>query len=157
MKTFLLTIALFGAALAAQAQTVYRCGPDGRSYSDSPCKDGRTIDVSDARSADQARAAADAAQRQQQMADGLRKERLAREAEGNRRTAVALGPALVEPERPVAKGKKNAAQPRKRQRVTPAPSKLPKAPRQRLGQAQALAPAAGTSPSTVRASPRTPG
>jgi len=140
MKTLVLTIALCAAALSAQAQTVYRCGADGRSYSDSPCKDGRAVDVSDARSAEQARAAADAAQRQQQLADGLRRERHAREAEGSRRTAATLGPATVKTERSVAKGKQSAPPPRKRQRVTPGPKKLPippTGPGQRPGQAAA--------------------
>ena len=136
MKHLNLSILLCGAALLAQAQTVYRCGPDGRSYADSPCKDGRTVDVSDARSTEQARSAATAAQREQQMADSLRRERLAREAEGSRRSVIALNPATAAPERLVAKGKKNAAPPRKRQRVTPGP-KVPKRPAQRLGQAWA--------------------
>jgi len=148
MKSFVVTLALCGAALAAQAQTVYRCGPDGRSYADSPCKDGRAVDVGDARSAEQARAAADAARREQVMADGLRRERHAREAEGSRRGVVALGPASAQADRPAATGKvigkgkgkkKDASAARQRLRLSPASPgpTVPKAPVQRAGQASA--------------------
>jgi hypothetical protein len=63
-----------------QAQTVYRCGPDGRVYSQSPCPQGRAVDVSDDRSATQ-RAAAQARARDDQVrGDALERERLDREA-----------------------------------------------------------------------------
>lgn len=45
------------AAGAAQAQKVYRCGPDGRLYQQTPCNDGQALDASDARSAEQRKAA----------------------------------------------------------------------------------------------------
>jgi hypothetical protein len=44
-------------AAAASAQTVYRCGPEGREYSQVPCKDGRSVDVADPRSKTQQREA----------------------------------------------------------------------------------------------------
>ncbi len=48
------TAALLSASLSwASAQTVYRCGPDGRQYSQTPCADGQTISVNDERSAEQ--------------------------------------------------------------------------------------------------------
>ena len=49
------TVLIAGLMLAtsASAATVYRCGPDGRSYSDTPCAEGRAVAVDDARSADQ--------------------------------------------------------------------------------------------------------
>ncbi|HEY1392687.1 MAG TPA: hypothetical protein VFV25_04900 [Methylibium sp.] len=56
-----LKAALFGSLLAAvataQAQAVYRCGPDGRSYSREPCAGGKAVDVSDPRSPEQCQAA----------------------------------------------------------------------------------------------------
>lgn len=65
---------------SAQAQTVYRCGPDGREYSQTPCPQGRAVNVSDERSAEQ-RAAADARVREDQArGDALERERLNREA-----------------------------------------------------------------------------
>lgn len=74
---------LLGALVAhvgVQAQTVYRCGPDGRVYSQTPCPQGRAVDVSDQRSAEQ-RAAAQARTRDDQArGDALERERLDREA-----------------------------------------------------------------------------
>jgi len=52
-----------GAIGAAEAQKVYRCGPDQRTYQQSPCKDGQAIDASDPRSAAQRDAAQDLAKR----------------------------------------------------------------------------------------------
>ena len=48
MKIWLIGMALL-AASAAQSQTVWRCGPDGRSYANTPCPDGRAVDVADRR------------------------------------------------------------------------------------------------------------
>ena len=80
----LIAIALAGAALAAyaqpKAQKVFRCGPDGRIYSQTPCKDGTAVDVADPRSADQQRAAAQSAQREKAQTDKDARERQAREA-----------------------------------------------------------------------------
>ena len=48
----LLALALSAGGWAgAAAQTVWRCGPDGRSYQQQPCDEGRSVDVSDPRSA----------------------------------------------------------------------------------------------------------
>ncbi len=44
-------------ALGAAAQKVYRCGPDGRIYQQTPCADGASLDASDPRSAEQRQAA----------------------------------------------------------------------------------------------------
>ncbi|HRI16979.1 MAG TPA: hypothetical protein PL196_00505 [Burkholderiaceae bacterium] len=45
----------------AQAQKVYRCGPDGRIYQQSPCNDGKAVDASDPRTAEQRQAAQEVA------------------------------------------------------------------------------------------------
>ena len=47
------------AASGALAQTVYRCGADGRTYQNAPCANGREVDVSDPRTEEQRRAALD--------------------------------------------------------------------------------------------------
>lgn len=39
----LLAIALLVAALPAAAQTVWRCGPEGRTFQSAPCADGRPM------------------------------------------------------------------------------------------------------------------
>ncbi len=64
----------------AQAQTVWRCGPDGRSYSDTPCNDGRVLAAADTRSDAQVQAARDVALRESRLAEQLRQERLKRDA-----------------------------------------------------------------------------
>ena len=67
-------------ASAAQAQTVWRCGPDGRSYSDAPCRDGRALEVAQARPAADLSGAQDMAQRERVLAAKLVRERQQREA-----------------------------------------------------------------------------
>jgi hypothetical protein len=64
-------------ALPAAAQTVYRCGPEGRSYTQQPCDDGRPVRVDDARSDSQRREAEQAAGREARIARRLESERLA--------------------------------------------------------------------------------
>ena len=46
-----------GAAGGAAAQKVYRCGPDGRIYQQTPCNEGQGVDAGDTRSAEQRKAA----------------------------------------------------------------------------------------------------
>jgi hypothetical protein len=48
---------LLCAAFGAAAQTVYRCGPDGRVYQQTACADGKAVDASDPRTAEQRQAA----------------------------------------------------------------------------------------------------
>lgn len=68
------------AASAALAQTqVYRCGPDGRTYSQQPCEGGTTFDASDPRDAAQRAQARQVAAAQQRLATSLERERLAQE------------------------------------------------------------------------------
>ena len=68
------------ACASVQAQAVYRCGPDGRTYSQTPCAQGRAVNVSDERSEEQ-RAAAEARVRgEQARGDALERERLNRES-----------------------------------------------------------------------------
>ncbi len=46
-------LALGAMACGAAAQKVFRCGPDGRVYQQTPCSEGQAIAVDDARSAEQ--------------------------------------------------------------------------------------------------------
>jgi hypothetical protein len=78
MTTSLLLFAADGASEAAQR--VFRCGPDGRTYSQTPCKDGYEIDTDDMRTAEQRKAAAEVLKRDAKLADQMTRERLAREA-----------------------------------------------------------------------------
>jgi hypothetical protein len=62
LLTWLATAPLLAAVGTAQAQKVYRCGAEGRVvYQQSPCNEGKAIDASDTRSAEQRKAAQDVA------------------------------------------------------------------------------------------------
>ena len=80
MRTLLL-LALAFTGHAVHAQAVYRCGPDGRSYSQTPCAQGRAVEVSDERSPQQRRDALDVTERDRALAESLEHDRLAREAQ----------------------------------------------------------------------------
>ena len=70
------------AAGQAAAQTVWRCGADGRSFSDRPCAEGQPLqmaELADRRSAADVQAGHELAARDRQLADSLRRERLDRE------------------------------------------------------------------------------
>lgn len=66
----------------AVAQPVYRCGPDGSTYTQAPCPDGtgREVDVADPRNAAQWSEAADVAQRAAEAGQRMERERLHNEA-----------------------------------------------------------------------------
>ncbi|MEO8155696.1 MAG: DUF4124 domain-containing protein [Rhizobacter sp.] len=103
-------LVLFTGALlvcaSAHAQTVYRCGPEGRTYSQTPCAQGKAVDVSDDRSAEQRAAAQTLARENQVRGDALERERLHREA-GKPATATMIGsrPASAAPAASAAKPK----------------------------------------------------
>jgi hypothetical protein len=103
MRVFTLLGALLMCA-SVQAQTVYRCGPDGRVYSQIPCPEGRVVDVGDERSPQQ-RVVAEARVRDDRArADALERERLDREALPAA-TAGQIGgrPTMAEPQPSVRK------------------------------------------------------
>ena len=135
--TLLLVAGLHG-AVHGSAQTVWRCGPDGRSYSSQPCSDGRAIELPGARPQADVLAAGRAAAAEQRLAAQLRVERLQREREHQARGpglsgfARATAPASVKPQLD------------RQAKLTP--------------KRQALSPeAGGTSTKAARASRRTPG
>ena len=80
MKTALL-FAAFLLAGPAQAQAVWRCGPEGRSYSATPCPEGRVVAVADPRSAADMAAGREVAQRETTLARELVQQRREREKE----------------------------------------------------------------------------
>lgn len=99
MKPWLLIIlwAASAAAMPAQPQKIYRCGPDGRELSQQPCRDaargplpvapGATPVPSDRERAD----AQDRVKREQALADRMERERLAREKADAKLGARAIG------------------------------------------------------------------
>jgi hypothetical protein len=76
----LMACAAVGAQAQTKAQKVFRCGPDGRIYSQTPCKEGTSVDVADPRSAEQQRAAAQTVKREEAMTEKMARERKAQEA-----------------------------------------------------------------------------
>lgn len=85
---------LLAMAAPVSAQTVYRCGADGRSYSQTPCPGGRTVDVDDSRTPEQQQEAQAAADRTARLGSALERERRMDEALAARRSNApgSLGP-----------------------------------------------------------------
>lgn len=110
----------FGAGFAGAASTVYRCGDDGRSFSQQPCPGGQVLAVDDARSAQERRDGETAAARQSRAAELLVRER--RQREGVVPRAASLGrsrsgdPAFA-PSAPGSTGRKAGASPARKKRV----------------------------------------
>ena len=86
MKALLTALALLAALSAAEAQNVYRCGAQ---YSQEPCKDGKAVNVQDARTPEQQQQAREAAAAEKERARQLAKERQA--SETAQRPATASG------------------------------------------------------------------
>jgi len=84
-----LMLASVHAAPERGSDTVYRCGADGRQYSDNACPDGKPVAAADSRSAEQRRHAEDVARRDRELADRMAKEREQRER--NAPGAVGIG------------------------------------------------------------------
>lgn len=86
MKMTHVLLALLMAPAAAQTQTndaaqaVWRCGPDGSSYSATKCPQGRAVATNAARPTADVQAALAAAKREASLAEKLRQERLQAEA-----------------------------------------------------------------------------
>jgi hypothetical protein len=92
-----------GAASAAGPK-IFRCGPDGRIYSQAPCKDGYEVQADDQRSAEQRKAADDVAKRDEKLADKMMRERKAREAADKPVVAVIPNSAAIKAAAPAASG-----------------------------------------------------
>jgi hypothetical protein len=106
-----LVVFLLLAAGAAQAQTIYRCGPQGREYSQLPCKDARPIDA-DSRTPAQRAAAEQVAKDEERRAEALRRERHAREREAQPAAGFTTAPRQEVPaatKRPSSRKKKSDA------------------------------------------------
>ena len=93
-------------AQAALSQTVYRCGPEGRSYAQEPCADGKPVVVDDARSATQQQAAREVAAGDAARARKLADERRQREAGAQRQAAGFMTSPAQAASAPVRKAKK---------------------------------------------------
>lgn len=65
---------------ASAATTMYRCGPDGRTWSQMPCRDGLAVQVDAELPTERVEQARDVAARDGALADKLQQERLRRDA-----------------------------------------------------------------------------
>lgn len=84
-------------ALQAQAgQTIWRCGEDGRVFSDRPCSNGQALPVHRTPTAGEAQAAEQVAVRERQLADTLRQERHARARVAPGSGLIAIGPSRAD-------------------------------------------------------------
>lgn len=100
---------------AAKAETVYRCGPDFKQYSQQPCDGGRALEVDDHRSADQIEQGKDAARHHAKAAHDI--EQNLKEMNRHPPTFGSLSP------RPAASAPRNADKTKgKRRRKTHRPS-----------------------------------
>jgi hypothetical protein len=79
----LAVVLVAAAAMPALAQpTLWRCGPDGRAFSDRPCPDGRTLTIAETSPTPAARAEAHAVAARERVAlRMLTEQRLARQAD----------------------------------------------------------------------------
>ncbi len=95
--------------LAAGAQTIWRCGPDGRSYSATPCADGRSLEAMEPRPADDLASAQQRAARERREADSMTRDRLAAESRQRGNGLAGFKPPQAaekaQPPRPKAKRK----------------------------------------------------
>jgi len=89
-RTATMLLMLLCAGGAAAQTPLYRCGIDGRSYSQQPCEGGRLIEAADARSAQQAAQTHQAVQRDARQAQEMERARLQAE-----RSAARQGPVLI--------------------------------------------------------------
>ena len=71
---------LLSASFAHAQATVYRCGPDGKTYSQEPCKGGKQIDASDTRTEAQRADSLAATAADKKRGDALERDRLKGEA-----------------------------------------------------------------------------
>jgi hypothetical protein len=127
-----LLLAAAGAHSNLQAQNVWRCGADGRSFSDRPCAEGQRLqmaELADTRSTSEVLAAREVAARQQRLAETLRQERLQREREAE----TLPGPQVARPSRHGGAGFKPKREAKMQQEQAPRPprrqAQRPSAPR----------------------------
>jgi hypothetical protein len=81
MKRFsLVCLLVFSTSIAFAQGTVYRCGPDGKTYSQTPCPGGKQIDASDTRTEAQRADSLATTAADKKRADAMERERKAREA-----------------------------------------------------------------------------
>ena len=113
IKTWMLMLVVLAAG-PLNAQTVWRCGPEGKTYSDRPCTDGSTVSNADKRSEAEVRAAREVVARDQALARELHKQNREAEKEalshGSGLAGIAAPPPVVKPKAPKSKPKKSSTE-----------------------------------------------
>jgi hypothetical protein len=109
MKHLLVLLATLLAATTSFGETVYRCGPDGREYSATPCAGGQTLQLDDSRTPAQQRDAKAVAHREAKLAEQMTRERKGQEATAAK-TAARIGPSPAPAASSAAHGKKKKKQ-----------------------------------------------
>jgi len=101
----------------AASQKVFRCGPDGRTYSQTPCKEGSSVEVNanDKRSAEQRKDAEAAVKREAEVTEKMRRDRLNQEAAAAKQTNGGVA-------KPVAAEPSASAVAKKKKKPTPKPA-----------------------------------
>ena len=82
---------------AAQSKPIYKCGPDGKTYSQVPCAEGKLLESSDPRSAAQRAEARRVEARQREDAAKKERERIAAEKATKAEAAKAAASAAEPP------------------------------------------------------------
>ena len=115
MRSLWLAAAVLMFHAGAMAQSIYRCGPDGRIYQQAPCTDGKPIDARDPRTPEQ-RAAAQA------VAAGEAR-RAAQFDRDNAPASAPEGPKARPPKAPAAAASHPASAPKSEKSVARDPSR----------------------------------
>lgn len=113
MRTIITMLLVLCTAIpaAVQAQAVWRCGPDGRTFTDAPCPQGQPLDMAVSRPAEDLHSAQQRADREKALADRLQRERQVREAQPS------TGPAGIYGLRPVKAPAASKAKPKPAQKL----------------------------------------
>ena len=127
MKRCVCILLLF--AGCAQAQQIWRCGPDGKSYSQTPCPEGHALTAPTERPDADLAQAKDLARRDKAQAARLRLERIEREKLAVARAAAIHGSRLTPPPAPASAAPvKKKTEPAKVRQLSPAPEVAGSAP-----------------------------
>lgn len=111
LRPALILLLLATASQLAAAQNVWRCGADGRQFTDKPCEQGRVLDGLEPRPVQDVAAAQSMARRDQALAAHMVKDREQREAQALKATAGLRTAQAAEPVRtkPAPKAAKRSA------------------------------------------------
>jgi len=104
---------------AAAPQKVFRCGADGKTYSQTPCKDGYEVNADDQRSPEQRKAAEDNVKREAKMAEKMTREREAREAAAAKQAPTIIGRPALPPKPAASAASAQASKARKKPAIKP--------------------------------------